>query len=281
MTASTKLFIKQVVWHDVLSNFTRPYDDIAATSSLNLLRLTDVLNDKGDANPFLFGYARDIFWLMIEVASFSREIWGSRLAHKSDKVLRIDTLQNAIRLEERLQTYEIDDSGICLYHGDGPISATDLRDCRTTVEVYRRTALIYLYQVMPELVQQHATENLARSILALMTSVSQNSRTIAFHVWCLVIIGSGHKCAADDRRLVLDHLKRIQQQFPLSLYANNAEALVLEVSYWPIDFRLNKANNQQVQRKTNKISSSGRDIKDCQLHWAEAMLDLRWGIGYL
>lgn len=55
----------------MITILTKPFLEYSASWSIDIFRLTDMLNKADDLNPWLFGTARDVFWLMADVASFA------------------------------------------------------------------------------------------------------------------------------------------------------------------------------------------------------------------
>lgn len=220
-----------------------PSSDYAASWTLDALRLTDLLNKEGDTNPFLFGTARDVFWLMNEVGSLARRV-SSKNIHQSSLAFRLSILNQATKLEKRIQNYVPTESPSKIYFGNYRPSDTDLQDCLTTVECYRLSSLLYLYQIVPQMLPVTRMEELAVDIVELALSIPTTSPTIAFHTWVLILAGSQLKPASTDessvassipgstvayRDLVIERLRIIEQKHPYISSVWNSEKLLREV----------------------------------------------------
>lgn len=245
----TRVLVKVFIWNDMFTTLSLPFSEYAASFTLQALRLTDVLNRKDDLNPFLFGWARDIFWLMSDVMSFAQQLYrtlddsrssSTQTTATASVAVRVQMLGRASRLERSLQTYAASSGRSKLYMGFHRPSDSHLDDCSITVECYRRAALLYLYQLMPVMASDDAMEELATSILDLELSVSPSSPSVAFHLWILVVAGSQMKpveeveegIELDYRFAVLRRLEMLESIHPCTGTCK-AKHIMMEVGACP------------------------------------------------
>lgn len=235
----TRVLVKVFIWNDMFTTLSLPFSDYTASFTLQALRLTDVLNRKDDLNPFLFGWARDIFWLMSDVMNFAQQLYrafDNQPMQTPSVTFRIQMLGRASRLERSLRTYAASSGRSKLYTGAHRPSDSHLDDCSITVECYRRAALLYLYQLMPMMASEDALQDLATSTLDLEFSVGSSSPSLAFHLWILVVAGSQTKATeaegleVDYRTAVLRRLELLESIHPCTSTCK-AKHILMEVSH--------------------------------------------------
>lgn len=245
-----------------------PFSEYTASWNAQALKLTDILNRPDDTNPFMFGFLRNIFWLMGEISSIPRQIYprnrvsirgsGQRDPHfldfdRNQVALSPHLLSKASGLERRIQKYF--DRLPRLYTGAFAVSSSQLHECRVTTECYRRATLLYLYQGAPGLTTPDVEDELCISTLDLLMSIPADSPTLAFHSFILVVAGSQVKkacvhneCVTSNstsseyvctyRDLVLDRLILLEMRFPAQLTFKHARTLLQEVRYQHFSIRI-------------------------------------------
>lgn len=227
-TFATRLLIKLFIWHDTMTIVTTPGMDYANDWDLNILQLTDLLNQEGDTNPHLFGCARDIFWLMSEVARFVKDFRALKYPD-NDAIRTIRMLPLAMQIEKRLQQYRLGYHFFKLYTGNLNICEKVLSDCFSTVEIYRMSSLLYLYQIMPALSSPTMTDQLAWDILERVLAIPDNSPVTSYHGWPLIAVAE-QSLGPHQRTKILQRLGSSGQKFYRGFCANNIIKLVQRVS---------------------------------------------------
>ncbi|KAL2820979.1 fungal-specific transcription factor domain-containing protein [Aspergillus cavernicola] len=227
---ATRVLVKTFAWHNVMTIVSKPF--LFQDRDVDILRLTDLLNVKSDQNLYLLGWAKDAFWLMTDLAAFTQSLLPlaeSMPANEESIVWRMRVLPRAMRVEKRLKAYTVTLDSVKYYMGRVEVSEETTTHCLATIELLRRTSLLYLYQVMPDLMPSFLVDELAHDLLQHLQGIPKESPMIAYHGWILLTVGA--QCLdPKDRGLVLERLEFSHGRFQLSSVAANATRLLLEVS---------------------------------------------------
>lgn len=219
--------MKTFVWHNVTIIVSKPF--LFQDRDIDILRLTDLLNIKSEQNLYLLGWAKDAFWFMTDLAAFTQSLLAGMPPDQDNAAWSMRMLPRAMRVEKRLKAYTVTIDSVKYYMGKVEVAEDTTKHCLWTIELLRRTSLLYLYQVMPELMPSFLVDDLAHELLQQLHTIPKDSPMIAYHGWILLTVGA--QCLDPiDRRLVLERLELSHGKFQLSSVATNATKLLLEVS---------------------------------------------------
>lgn len=264
-TSTTRLLIKFFIWKDIHTTMAHPVSNYAASWTSRALQLTDSLNRSGDGNPFMFGRLRDLCWLMSDVRSLATEVLAFRdrstqaydaAYHPSPSDIKASgsakahLFSKAIALQRRLRDHSAQASN--LYTGDIKVTAEDHHECKVTVDCYRQAALLYLYQMVPQMTTPDDSDGLSISILEMILSIPPSSPTLLFHAWILLVAGSqlrlrefhthrtpvmavSTRPPTHWRALVMDRLRIIQSRSTRAVGCMFPMELLLEVSHMIVE----------------------------------------------
>ncbi|KAL4914790.1 fungal-specific transcription factor domain-containing protein [Aspergillus aurantiobrunneus] len=220
---ATRVLVKTFAWHNVMRTVSKPF--LFHDRDLDVLRLTDLLNIKSDQNLYLLGWAKDAFWLMTDLAAFTQSLLPP---DPENAMWRMKMLPRAMRVERRLKGYMVTIDTVKYYMGKVEVAEDITRHCFATIEILRQTSLLYLYQVMPDLMPSFLVDDLAHDLLQQLQAIPRDSPLVAYHGWILLTVGA--QCVdRGDRELILERLKLSHGQFQLWPVAANATRLLLEV----------------------------------------------------
>jgi len=220
---ATRVLVKTFAWNNVMMIVSKPF--LFQDRDLDILRLTDLLNMKSDQNLYLLGWAKDAFWLMTDLAAFTQSLIPPDPNNVS---WRMRMLSRAMRVEKRLKGYTVTLDSVKYYMGKVEVAEDVIMHCLATIKLLRGTSLLYLYQVMPDMMPLFLVDDLAHDLLQQLNAIPKDSPMIAYHGWILLTVGA--QCLDPvDRGLVLERLELSHGEFQLSSVAANATRLLLEV----------------------------------------------------
>lgn len=188
-----------------------------------------MLNKKSENNLYLLGWAKDINWLMNDLVIFTRDLLKATKDKEDDATVLLQMLPRAAGIEKKLQSYKPTIESVKYFMGNIEVAEENLHQCLATIELYREVSLLYLYQVMPDLLPTFMVDNFAHDLLQQLCAIPKDSSMIAYHGWILITIGA--QClTTEDRETVLERLKYSHDRFRFPSIATNSTKLVLEVS---------------------------------------------------
>lgn len=226
--------MKTFVWHNVTIIVSKPF--LFQDRDVDILRLTDLLNIKSEQNIYLLGWAKDAFWFMTDLAAFTQSLLACMPPGQDNAAWRMRMLPRAMRVEKRLKAHTVTIDSVKYYMGKVEVAEDTTKHCLSTIELLRRTSLLYLYQVMPDLMPSFLVDDLAHELLQQLHAIPKDSPMIAYHGWILLTVGA--QCLDPiDRGLVLERLEISHGRFQLSSVATNATKLLLEVSIGLLSIR--------------------------------------------
>jgi hypothetical protein len=227
VTWATRILVKTLVWNNVMMIVTKPF--LLQSTDVDILRLTDMLNKKSDQNLYLLGWAKDMFWLMTDLATFTQNLLAGAPHNRDSETWRMKLLPRAIEVEKRLKAYTPTLESVKYYMGNVEVAEETTGFCLATVELLRQTSLLYLYQVMPDLMPTFLVDDLAHNLLLQLELIPKDCSMIAYHGWILLTIGA--QCLDPRyRTLLLERLNLSHDRYRFAAIATNATKLILEVS---------------------------------------------------
>ncbi|KAL3478810.1 fungal-specific transcription factor domain-containing protein [Aspergillus californicus] len=256
---ATRVLVKTFAWNNVMMIMSKPF--LFQDRDLDILRLTDLLNMKSDQNLYLLGWAKDAFWLMTDLAAFTHSL----IPPDPDNVpWRMRMLPRAMRVEQRLKGYTVTIDSVKYYMGKVEVPEDVTRHCLATIELLRRTSLLYLYQVLPDMMPSFLADDLAQDLLQQLNAIPMDSPMVAYHGWILLTVGA--QCLDPvDRALVLERLELSHGQFQLSSVAANATRLLLEV--W--------------RRRDERLNDGTYTSRVGVGHWTDVLRDIGPNLAYV